>query len=302
MQHFTHSFRAMGGPCELQLNVERGPDAQEAFHLAEAEVRRIESKYSRYRPDSLLSRINAAAGRGWVECDDESLYLLAMADTLNAQTNGLFDATSGVLRRAWTFDGSAPAPGPQDLAPLLTLVGWHLVQRRDSAVYLTLPGMELDFGGFGKEYAADRVAALWQKAGVRHGLVNLAGDIRVFGHRTTGGPWQLGIQHPRKAGALLAQLPLSEGALVTSGDYERYFIDKHGRRHCHVLNPRTGHSAYHWQSISVVAPLAVLGGGISTAAMLMDVSALDWLRGLSVDFLAVDAEGRVHSSNASGEP
>jgi thiamine biosynthesis lipoprotein len=293
-------FTAMGGPCELQVGLEDPEQARRAFGAAQEEVRRIETKYSRYREDSLLSVINARAGHAWTDCDDETLRLLDLAHQLHDDSGGLFDATSGVLRRAWRFDGSRPAPCAAELQPLLGLVNWGGVLRRGAQVRLEKAGMELDFGGFGKEYAVDRVAAQLQAAGVGHGLVNLAGDIRVWGGRPDGGPWQLGIQHPRRPGVVLASLPLHEGALASSGDYERCFIDAAGQRHCHILHPRTGRPAYAWQSVSVVAPLAVMAGGLCTVAMLMGADAPDWLNSQLVDFLAVDAQGQLHTSNQRG--
>ncbi len=297
MQLNRHHFAAMGGRCELQVGLQNPAHAADAFGKAEQEVRRIEWKYSRYRADSLLSQINASAGGGWIPCDEETLHLLEVAEQLHRNSQGLFDATSGVLRRAWRFDGGRSAPSQAELDPLLALVGWSGLERRGQEVRLRSAGMELDFGGFGKEYAVDRVAALLQNEGVPHGLVNLAGDIRVWGGRPDGTPWQLGIQHPRRPGAMLASLPLLQGALASSGDYERCFVDTEGRRHCHIIHPKTGWPAYDWQSVSVVAPLALMAGGFSTAAMLMGPQAPNWLRRQSLDFLAVDAQGQLHSSN-----
>jgi thiamine biosynthesis lipoprotein len=297
VQLHHHRFAAMGGPCELQVGLRDPGRAASLLGAAEQEVRRVERKYSRYRADSLVSQINAQAGKGWTPCDEETLHLLEVADQLHQNSQGLFDATSGVLRRAWRFDGSRAAPPQAELDPLLTLVGWSGLERRGHEVRLRWTGMELDFGGFGKEYAVDRVAGQLQAEGVPHGLVNLSGDLRVWGGRPDGTPWQLGIQHPRRPGAILASLPLRQGALASSGDYERCFIDAQGQRHCHILHPKTGRPVYDWQSVSVVAPLALMAGGCSTVAMLMGPEALDWLHRQSLDYFAVDALGKVHSSN-----
>ncbi|MDD2546336.1 MAG: FAD:protein FMN transferase [Burkholderiaceae bacterium] len=297
MRLFSHTFQAMGGLCALQV---AAPGAAEARHwcaLAEQEVRRIETRYSRYRPDSVVARINAAAGAAWVVCDGETRALLDFADQLHGHSDGLFDITSGVLRRVWRFDAACP-PTDEALAAVLPLIGWGQVLREGDRVRLAQPGMELDFGGFGKEYAADRVADLWQAEGVAHGLVNLAGDVRLRGSRPDGQAWSLGVRHPRREGALLATLALHDGALATSGDYER-FLEQGGQRHCHILHPRTGRSVTHWQSISVVAPQAVMAGGLSTIAMLKGPDALRWLDAAGVDYLAVDASGRLHGSSAA---
>jgi thiamine biosynthesis lipoprotein len=174
-------------------------------------------------------------------------------------------------------------------------IGWDKVALSDDEVRLTEPGMELDLGGIGKEYAADRCATALQAAGLRHGWVNLAGDIRVLGPRTDGSAWQFGIQHPRDSAALLATLPLADGALATSGDYER-FIEHDGRRYCHILDARSGWPVGHWRSVSVVAPSCTAAGALTTLAMLMGPEAIELLRGQGVAFLAMDADGRVFRS------
>lgn len=290
------SLRALGGPCEVRLDDARPFSAlREQAEAACAEVRRIELRYSRYRPDSLLSRINAAAGQAEpVAIDAETAALLRFGGLLHAQSGGLFDLTSGVLRQAWDFR-SGRLPTPERVEAARRRVGWDKVELGQDRVRLTEPGMELDLGGIGKEYAADRVASALQATGLRHGWVNLAGDIRVLGPRTDGSPWQFGIQHPRDSAALLATLALADGALATSGDYERY-IEQGGRRYCHILDPRSGWPVGQWRSVSVVAPTCTAAGALTTLAMLMGPEALDLLNAQGVAFLAVDAQGRVSRS------
>jgi thiamine biosynthesis lipoprotein len=191
-------------------------------------------------------------------------------------------------------------PSAPELAPLLALIGWDKVQRAPGKVRLALAGMELDFGGFGKEYAADRAAALLEQGGVRHGYVNLGGDLRVVGPQPDGQPWLIGIQHPRDPGACVASIAVSQGALATSGDYERYF-DLDGRRYCHVLDPGTAMPVSHWQSVSVLAPLAVLAGSVSTIAMLKEEHGLAFLAASGVSYLAIDHAGQTHHHRISGE-
>lgn len=290
------AFEAMGGPCALRLpSLDGGGDAKaraDAAREAIAEVRRIEAKYSRYRPDSVVSRVNAAAGGPPVRIDPETAQLLEFADNLYRVSGGLFDITSGVLRRAWDF--SRPGlPDERLLAVLLALVDWPSVERGNGTVRLPRAGMQLDFGGFGKEYAADRAAAALSARGITHGYVNLGGDIRVIGPQPDGEPWQLGVRHPRDEGALLAALPLWRGALATSGDYERFFV-LDGRRYAHILNPRTGYPVAHWQSVSVAAPLCSAAGALCTIAMLLGEPGLEFLAVQGEAFLAVDPSGHVH--------
>ena len=288
------SFQAMASSCEVVLNADSAADAQHLADQAMQEVWRIEQRYSRYRSDSIVARINAAAGQQPVVCDAETLSLLTFADQMYRQSDGLFDITSGVLRRAWNFS-QPQLPAAAEIDALLPLIGWPRVEREGTQVRLPQAGMELDFGGFGKEYAADRAAALLQQQGVAHGYVNLGGDMRAMGPRPDGSPWQMGIQHPRHRDRLLATQQLATGGLATSGDYERY-IDIDGQRYCHVLHPRTGWPVRHWQTVSVTAPLAVLAGCICTIAMLKEEHGLAFLQASGCSHLALDAQGHIHSS------
>ncbi|GGD00420.1 FAD:protein FMN transferase [Undibacterium terreum] len=293
---FRIAFEAMASRCEIRL---AAPDETAAGRLAQAavdEVRRIEHKYSRYRPDSIVSRINAAAGKEAVECDEETSALLAYADCMYKASHGLFDITSGVLRRAWNFRAAA-LPEPEKLAPLLDLIGWAKVHRDLRRICLPRAGMELDFGGFGKEYAADRAAAVLEEQGVQFGYANLGGDIRVIGPQPDGQAWDIGIQDPRHADRIIATIPVSRGALATSGDYERFF-ELDGRRYCHILNPRCGMPVSHWRSVSVLGPLAIAAGSCSTIAMLKQKDALVFLDSSGMSYLAIDQQGNLLKKNA----
>jgi FAD:protein FMN transferase len=301
MVTWTVEFSAMASPCQVMLCA---PDEAAARALAQPaidEVLRIERTYSRYRSDSVIGRINSSAGSGeWIALDAEAAGLFDYAAQLYALSGGLFDITSGVLRRAWDFrHPRVPAAG--ELAPLLALVGWPRVERSGGAgqgggkhgpaLRLPAAGMEVDFGGFGKEYAADRAAAILLAQGARHGYVNLGGDIRVLGPQADGRPWRIGIQDPRDAQRTIASIDIAEGALATSGDYERYF-ELDGRRFCHILDPRSGMPVTHWRTVSVLAPLAIAAGSATTIAMLLGEDAPAFLNGSGFSWLAQDCHGR----------
>ena len=151
-------FLAMASPCSLQMDGQDEPTMRRAAQAAMAEIKRIENKFSRYRESSVISRINRAAGQTWTELDSESEGLMAFAGQLWSLSDGLFDATSGVLRKVWNFKGTQ-LPEPAALQAVLGMIGWQHVERKANKVRLKYEGMELDFGGFGKEYAADRAAA-----------------------------------------------------------------------------------------------------------------------------------------------
>jgi len=285
------AFRAMAAENEVQLWGERA-SAEHAAALAIAEVARIEAKYSRYKSESVVSRINAAAGGAPIAIDEETRALLAYADACWRQSAGLFDATSGVLRRAWNF-GVARVPSDEELAALIARVGWQRVEIDERGVRLPEAGMELDFGGFGKEYAVDRAALVLRQSGVESAFVNLAGDLAILAPQPGGIPWRVGIRHPRREGALMATLEISSGSIATSGDYER-FIDVEGVRHCHILDPRTGRSARGFQSVTVHAPSCLVAGSATTVAMLKgEREGLAWLDALGLPYLCATGSGEV---------
>ena len=280
-------FTAMSCPCEIRVV---GADEQQVRGAAQAgidEVRRIEQKYSRYRPDSLLSRINAAAGHDPVQIDQETHALLQLGGHLHRASEGRFDLTSGVLRRAWDFR-TQRVPTQAQIDALLPLVGWGRVVMTPEHVRLPQRGMELDLGGLGKEYAADRAADMCLALGMHGGFVDLGGDIRVIGPRADGSGWRLGIRDPLNAGSLSGELTLASGALATSGDYERGF-DAGGKRYGHLLDARSGWPVNHWRSVSVAAPTTVAAGMLATVSMLLGARADELLEAEGTWYLAIEA-------------
>lgn len=290
LEFYRHVFKAMGTPCEIQLFAKTGEAARCAAEAAVADIARLEARYSRYRGDSFLSEINRIAAEGGrISVDDETAGLLNYAATCHEQSGGLFDITSGILRRAWRFDSDAlPEQGLID--ELLAKVGWDKIVWKPPLLRFPLSGMEIDFGGVVKEYAADRAAGLCWSAGIRHGMINLGGDIKVIGPRADGSPWRIGIRHPRQKDALLGTVPLAGGAMASSGDYERC-LTIGGIRYGHILNPRTGWPVAHLASVSVVADFCVVAGSASTIAMLKENQGPAWLKTLGLPYLWVDVNG-----------
>ncbi len=267
MEAGRYPFHAMGCPCELKLYPSTGVDLDGVAELAISEVARLEAKYSRFRDNSLTSAINRSAGdSAGVKVDEESAALLDYADTAYQQSDGLFDITSGILRRAWDFK-SGRLPDPERVVALRARIGWDRVRWERPRVALPEPGMEIDFGGYVKEYAADRVAELCRKRGVSHGIVDLGGDLCVVGPHPDGEPWLIGIRDARRPERAIASIPVLRGALATSGDYERSMIVD-GKRYGHILSPRTGWPVQSFASVSVVAGHCLVAGSASTIAML----------------------------------
>jgi thiamine biosynthesis lipoprotein len=291
MEFFESRFTAMACDNQVQLYVADRRLGEDVAARVIDEVKRIEAKYSRYRADSLLSRINQAAGVAPVAIDEETFALLRHAQACFELSGGLFDITSGVLRRAWDFKAATP-PSDDALKRILPLIGWDKVELTATSVFLSVSGMEIDFGGIGKEYAVDRASAVLAAHGIDSALVSLGGDVRVLGARPDGSGWPIYIAHPRKPGVVLGAMPLALGSLATSGDYMRYF-DYDGRRYCHVLHPKTGQPAHTWQSVTVVSALCIDAGSITTIAMLMEESAKAFIANRNENALLVDQAGKI---------
>lgn len=270
------TFQAMGSPCEVLCDGGTRRDAVDLGGIAAAEAWRIEDKFSRYRTGNVVDRINTAAGVP-VDVDDETARLVDFADALWANSDGRFDITSGALRRAWTFDGSDRVPSADVVAAILADVGWH--RAHWSAPTLTLPpGMQVDFGGIGKEYAVDRAVALVRERTSQPALVNFGGDLAVTGRPAERPAWHVGLESlrgPMHGPERLVRL--ASGALATSGDTRRYVL-RDGRRYGHILDPRTG-----WPvrdapvAVTVAADTCVQAGMICTLAMLEGAGAGDFL-------------------------
>lgn len=283
---WTGRFHAMAGPCEVLIDTRDAASAEKLFRLAEEEARRIERKFSRYRDDNIVYRINHTDGKP-VEVDEETASLLDFAAACAGLSGGKFDITSGLLRQVWRFDGSDRLPDPEAVAALLPRIGWSKV--RWERPFFTLPaGMEIDFGGIGKEYAVDRTAQLLSQHLQTGILINYGGDLFAVGPRVDGTLWQVGIDDPAASGKkLVAKIPLKQGGLATSGDARRYLL-KNNIRYSHILDPQTG-----WpvkdapRSVTVLAPTCLEAGMLATFAMLQGNKAKTFLEGEGVPFWLV---------------
>lgn len=292
----------MGTECEIQLFTKQRLLAEQTADIVIADVQRLEARYSRYRSDSFLAAINriAATGGGSMTVDQETAGLLDYAATCYEQSDGLFDITSGILRQAWRFD-AGQLPDQSHIDALLVHVGWEKLSWRSPVLTFSEPGMELDFGGIVKEYAVDRAAALCLSSGVKHGLVNLGGDIKVIGPRADGSAWKVGVAHPRNKTSVVQSIAITEGGVASSGDYERC-IEINGKRYGHVLNPKTGWPVGFLASVTVVADFCVVAGSASTITMLKESAGPPWLAKMNLPHFWVDVDGNVGGSLLESNP
>lgn len=291
----------MGCPCEIQLFSISQSQANQIATIAIADVRRLEERYSRYRNDSLLSNINrVAAVGGSITVDHETASLLDYATTCYQQSDGLFDITSGILRRAWCFN-EQKLPEQSLIDKLLIHVGWEKLHWHTPALEFPSPGMELDFGGIVKEYAADRAAILCQNAGATHGVINLGGDIKIIGPRADKRPWRIGLGGPNQQDTNHNILMLHQGAVASSGDYERC-MTINGIRYSHIINPLTGWPVRHLAAVSVAGDFCVVAGSTSTIAMLKEQDGITWLERMGLPHVWTDVFGNQGGTLSYGKP
>jgi len=284
----------MASPCEVIVQTTDKQLALKLGDIVAAEVWRIEDKYSRYDHKSLCSAINSNAGQS-VAIDEETYQLLTFADHCYQLSDGLFDISSGVLRKIWTFRGGSVQrtkfPSQTQVSAALSKVGWKKINfdRQQITLY---KGMEIDFGGIGKEYAVDRGIILAKQLTSNPVLVNLGGDLAVTGPRINNKTWQVAIEHPDVDSTLGTDnsadmiVSLKSGALATSGDARRFLI-KDGIRYGHILNAKTGWPiALAPRSITVVSPQCIQAGILATLALLQGCNAESFLTEQEIKFWA----------------
>lgn len=264
------TFHAMGTRCRVML-VEPSRAAANAFldELLDW-IAEFEAKYSRFLDGSLITRINAAAGQHWVELDEDADRMFALCAEMVFLTRGAFDPTALPLVRLWNWKANPPVvPTEEAIRGAREKVGWNKVQRRKGGIFLPHPGMCLDLGGIGKEYAVDCVVAMALKHGIENVLVDFGQDIRVHGKPPGRPAWHVGLENPTNPGSCWSSVAVLDHAVASSGDYLRHFMH-HGRRYGHIIDPRTGYPvANECLSVNVVAPNCTFAGILSTSAFIL---------------------------------
>jgi thiamine biosynthesis lipoprotein len=264
----------MATQCEVQYTAPGGDAQASKFEAAAAGwVQAFEAKYSRFQPTSLVSRINDAAGKEWVQVDPETEGLLAMCDTLFFMTRGILDPSALPLIRIWNWKAEPPAiPDAAAIAAALRLVGWSKVRREPGRVFLPEKGMALDFGGFGKEYAVDIVSLIAKDHGILNSLVDFGHDLRASGAPPGRAAWHIGLEDPKAPGSTWASIGLTRKSIASSGDYIRSFTLA-GRRYGHIIDPRTGWPvANGCTQATVIADTCLQAGMLSTSAFIAGIT------------------------------
>jgi FAD:protein FMN transferase len=266
-------FPALGTRCEVQYAAPGGDAQATAFERAATSwVNAFEAKFSRFRPDSIISRINAAAGREWVDVDAEMEGLLKLCDTLHFMTQGVLDPTALPLIALWNYQAEKPRiPTKEEIASARNLVGWKKVQRAPGKVFLPERGMALDFGGFGKEYAVDVTAQLAAEHGITSALVDFGHDLRAVGAPPGRPAWHIGLEDPQNPGTSAGSVGLVGKGIASSGDYIRRFVVD-GKRYGHIIDPRSGWPVANGTlQATVIAATCLQAGVLSTTAFVLGV-------------------------------
>jgi len=286
-------FQAMSTKCRVNLHGVSGTAARDFHREAVAWVAEFEARYSRFIPDSLIGRINAAAGEHWTETDLDTDRLFNLCQELFFITRGSFDPTALPLIRLWDWKARPPVmPGEEAIQAARRLVGWNKIQRRPGGIFLPQRGMSIDLGGIGKEYAVDCVTNMALERGIPNVLVDFGQDVRVHGHAPDKKFWWIGLEDAAQPGQCWGGVAVTDQAVATSGDYLRNF-EFNGRRYGHIVDPRTGYPAdSDCRAVSVIAPNCTMAGLISTS-----VSVLGAKEGLWLLELQPGAAGAVTTAN-----
>jgi thiamine biosynthesis lipoprotein len=293
----------MGTRCYVELWADDPVKGNEAIDAVMAEFRRIDDLMSHYKPESQLSQINAHANDEPVQVDKELFDLIKLSTHYSQITEGAFDITYASVGYLYDYRRHIH-PTEEQIRQALPAVNWRNMLFDDThhTVRFEHPGMRIDLGGIGKGYAVDRGTEILQARGIRHALVTAGGDSRIIGDRL-GRPWLVAIRHPDDPSKVVTRIPLSDSAVSTSGDYERYF-DEDGVRYHHIIDPRTGHSASRVRSATVMAPTATQTDGMSKTAFVLGADkALEIINRMpEYDAVFVLPDGRMLWSNGLRPP
>ena len=291
----------MGSRFDFTIVAEDSLEGVGFIEMAMEEISRIEALISSWDPNSQTSAINNMAGKAPVQVAPELYALIKRAIGISKLTDGAFDISYASMDRLWVFDGTmTELPDPTEIEASVAKVGYENIVFDDSnsSIYLTQHGMKIGFGALGKGYAADRAKAMLIEAGAKGGIINASGDMNTWGKNIDVRDWRIAIINPLNKEKVFATVPLNQGAVATSGDYEK-FVMIHGKRYAHIINPKTGYPTSGITSVSIFAPKAELADAMATAVFVMGaevgLNVINQLPG--VECVIVRDDGSIRTSN-----
>ena len=297
-QSVVRTVSLMSTRIEFIVVSDNTDKANKAIDAAIAEMQRIVTVMSEWQEGTMISQVNAAAGKEPVHISRELFELLHASQDVSQKTNGAFDITFASAGKLWDFR-AAKIPSQQKIDAAITSIDYTRLQldRKTMTAYITHTETKVGLGGIAKGYAVDRAADILRRFGFDKFSVNAGGDLFVEG-RHKEGLWRVGIQNPRDPEQVIALLPVANTAIATSGDYERFFI-QNGKRYSHIIDPDTGYPADQCQSVTVLAPRTFIADALATGVFVMGpkkgLSLINSLKGVEV--IIIDAKGSMHLSD-----
>lgn len=291
---FKYQQVAMGTIIEITLIGDDEEAANKAVLQAFQEIKRIETLMSPWLDSSDVTRINRSAGKAWLKVSPETMEVIKKAQEISELSEGGFDITIGPLTELWREARKKKIPPSiEEVKEKLGLVNFKNIETdQKGKVFLKKKGMAIDLGGIAKGYAVDRAFELLKSLEYRNLIINAGGDLRVGGLKNNQ-PWSIGIQNPRESQKLLARISVSDMAVVTSGDYERFF-NYEGKRYHHIFNPKDGFPTDDCQSVTVLCKEGMIADALATAVFVLGPEkGYSLCRKLDgVECLIVDKEGK----------
>jgi thiamine biosynthesis lipoprotein len=301
-QLFKRSMPLMGNHFELSVVARDEQWAMDRIDAGVAEIQRIERLLTTYHEESDTCRINAGAGIAPVAVSPETFHLIGRSFRISQITQGAFDITYGSVDKSlWNFDTTMRRLPDNDTArKMVRLINYKnvLLDEAHMTVYLKEKGMRIGFGGIGKGYAAEKAKSVMQSMGVTSGVVNASGDLAAWGYQPDGKPWTIGIVNPNAAGQIFSWLNVTNMALATSGNYEKYILID-GKKYSHTIHPRTGLPVRGIKSVTIICPNAEIADAMATPVMIMGVHAgLDMINQINnVEAILIDDEDKIYTSH-----
>jgi FAD:protein FMN transferase len=295
------TMKLMGSRFDITLVAADSAQANTYIDVAVGEITRIEKLISSWDAHSQTSEINKNAGIKPVKVDSELIGLIERSIAISRLTDGAFDISYASMDKIWKFDGSMTSmPSEQSIKASVAKISYRniVIDKANGTVFLKMEGMKIGFGAIGKGYAADKAKDLLIKKGVKAGIINASGDMNTWGKQPNGDEWKVAITNPMDKNKAFALLPITNGAVVTSGDYEK-FVTFNGIRYAHIIDPRTGYPSTGIISVTVFAPKAELADALATSVFVMGKTAgLDRINQLpNIECVIIDDKGNVFTSN-----
>jgi FAD:protein FMN transferase len=300
---FKRALKLMGNRFEISVVDDDEPFANECIDAAIEEIQRIEKLLTTFNDNSQTNQINANAGIAAVPVDKEVFDLIKRSIRISELTQGAFDITYGSIdKRLWNFDKTMQSlPDAQTAKQMVRLINYRniILDEENHSVFLKNKGMRIGFGGIGKGYAAERAKSILQKKGVKSGIVNAAGDLTAWGNQPNGKPWTIGIANPDAAHHPFSYLNITDTAVATSGNYEK-FVMIGGKKYSHTINTKTGLPVHGIKSVTIITPNAEIADAMATPIMVMGIkTGLDLINQMkNIACIIVDDAGDVHTSKS----